>query len=258
MAPEQGRGESGAAQPYADQYSAGVVLYELLTGRTPFSGPPAVVIMSVIQIEPDSPRKHCTSVPRDLETICLKAMAKQPENRYDNCQALADDLRRWMEGEPIKARRMGVLERAVRWLLKRPAPRTDHPRRESPRHELDRAHSSESPQNGGGEAVFRRADRILTAGVRPEDLLAPPPQVRAFLDAEVARVRAECGFEMAPDMRRKLVADLILQHYHAGQVVACLRTDSGVVVLAAGDSDVAILLRRLAPEHQRQVVIEYP
>ena len=120
MAPEQAAGQKGEAQPAADQYAVGVVLYELLTGTVPFTGPTTVVIHNVIHTAPDSPRKHRTYIPKDLETICLKAMAKRPEDRYANCQAMADDLRRWLEGEPATARRMGFAERAVRWVRKDP------------------------------------------------------------------------------------------------------------------------------------------
>ncbi len=82
MAPEQAAGQKGEAQPAADQYAVGVVLYELLTGTVPFKGPAPVVIHNAIHVEPDSPRKHRPYIPKDLETICLKAMAKKPEQRY--------------------------------------------------------------------------------------------------------------------------------------------------------------------------------
>ena len=120
MAPEQAAGQKGEAQPATDQYAAGVVLYELLTGQVPFSGPLPVVMHNVIHTAPDSPRKFRAYLPKDLETICLKAMAKRPEDRYADCQELADDLRRWLEREPITARRMGFGERAARWVKKEP------------------------------------------------------------------------------------------------------------------------------------------
>jgi tRNA A-37 threonylcarbamoyl transferase component Bud32 len=120
MSPEQAAGQQGEAKPATDQYAAGVVLYELLTGTVPFKGPLPVVMHNVIHTEPDSPRKSRASVPKDLETICLKAMAKDTEDRYENCQELADDLRRWLEGEPISARRMSLYERAMRWVEKEP------------------------------------------------------------------------------------------------------------------------------------------
>jgi DNA-binding beta-propeller fold protein YncE len=115
VAPEQAVGASGDALPVSDQYSVGVVLYEMLCGQPPFSGPPEIVIFNAIHREPAAPRQLNPQVPRDLETICLKAMSKQPAERYPSCQELADDLRRWLDGEPILARRRGPVERAMRW-----------------------------------------------------------------------------------------------------------------------------------------------
>jgi tRNA A-37 threonylcarbamoyl transferase component Bud32 len=120
MAPEQAAGQSGAAQPASDQYSLGVVLYELLCGRTPFSGPPPILFFNAIHREPAPPRQVQPRVPRDLETVCLKALAKRPGQRYASCQEMADDLRRWLEGEPIQARRLGPVERAARWCGRNP------------------------------------------------------------------------------------------------------------------------------------------
>ena len=120
MAPEQARGQQGEAKPAADQYSAGVVLYDLLTGGMPFEGPPAIVIYNQIHTEPEPPTKRRREIPRDLETICLKAMAKRPEERYPSCQELADDLRRWLEGEPIRARQSSPAERLIRWCRREP------------------------------------------------------------------------------------------------------------------------------------------
>ncbi len=120
LAPEHAMGHSGPPQPASDQYSLGVILYELLTGQLPFSGSPAAVLRKVVSEQPPSPRSLRRSVPRDLETICLKAMARQPQDRYRDCQELADDLRRWLEGEPIRARRLSPLERVIRWYRRDP------------------------------------------------------------------------------------------------------------------------------------------
>jgi hypothetical protein len=98
-----------------------VVLYELLTGELLFRGSKAMVLHQVLHEEPRPPRKLNDQVPRDLETVCLKALAKAPARRYATAGALADDLRRWLKGEPILARPAGRLERLAKWARRRPA-----------------------------------------------------------------------------------------------------------------------------------------
>jgi WD40 repeat protein len=105
MAPEQGRGEVEAVGPAADQYALGCTLYELLAGRTPFTGPPQVQLLLHQTEEPARPSKWNRAVPRDLDAIALKCLAKDPKERYASAQDLADDLDRFVRGEPVLARR---------------------------------------------------------------------------------------------------------------------------------------------------------
>src|SRR5260370_14286885 len=121
MAPEQAVGNNAGISSVTDVYGLGAVLYQLLTGHPPFAGGTTYeTIKLLLDTEPRQPRLWNSKIDRDLATICLKCLEKNPKRRYSSALALAEDLERWLKHVPILARRIGVITRGRKWVRRNP------------------------------------------------------------------------------------------------------------------------------------------
>jgi formylglycine-generating enzyme required for sulfatase activity len=232
MAPEQAAGKVHDTGPAADVYGLGALLYECLTGRPPFEGPPHVVLVSVLNDEAPAPSRLGVKVPRDLETICRKCLSKKPPRRYASAEDLADDLRRFQAGEPIRARPTGALERAVKWAKRRPAlagllgvtllalvalgvlsanlvvaeRAAENRRREADEQAGIARQQKEEAQKAADKALKAREYLVRIFELAEKDEKGGNTTIREILAAAETRIPAD--FEDQPDLRADLVAAL--------------------------------------------------
>lgn len=197
MAPEQAEGHSGAAGPAADIYALGTILYHALTGRPPFLGEsPLETIRLVTGTEPVPPTRLRPEIPRDLETICLKCLEKEPAHRYATAADLADDLQRFLDGRPIQARPVRPAARLARWTAR------------------NRALAALAAIFLLGTPSFfmlwlsARAERDRADDERSKAVAALVDARRARAQAEAARAQADAALKRADEARARAISSI--------------------------------------------------
>jgi serine/threonine protein kinase/tetratricopeptide (TPR) repeat protein len=246
MAPEQAAGRVDEVGPAADVYALGALLYELLTGRPPFVAEnPLDVLLQVIADEPVPPGRLSARVPRDLEVVCLKCLEKNRHKRYATAEALAEDLRRFADGEPVRARPTPSWERALKWARRRPSAaalvgtalvaafasvfalalqaRSQAQQAVICRQELDRVREQEGARERGSRTLLR-AQQHEAAGdwaeahtelARAQEALDAQPDLRADeLRADV-RQRLAAARRHLQDQEQRRQADERLREFRA-------------------------------------------
>ena len=224
MAPEQAAGTAHRAGPPADVYALGAVLYELLTGRPPFGpAPSAQTLYRLLNEPPASPRQVARNLPRDLETICLQCLEKNPERRYPTAAAVADDLRRFLDGRPVAARPVGTAVQVARWAGRHPTAAAltgvlalaatvavagtayHNARLTAALTATEESREQAVKSNQGLEAALREADRLQQETKRANAELHTAVGIKESLQAETRRQNDELARRL-DDARRALFA----------------------------------------------------